>query len=103
MSANASIIALRVIPKASRNEIVGWVEDAGGGAALKIKIRQAPEDGKATKALITFLAKEWKVPEAMLEIVSGETSRHKRLKIHSEPLCQRLLQEATDARFTSKK
>ena len=85
-----NIIALRVIPKSSQNSIVGWVDDGAGGVELKVKIRATPEDGKANKALIAFLAKEWNVPASALEVVSGESSRYKRLKIHSEALYQQV-------------
>jgi len=79
-----TIIALQVTPKSSRNEIIGWVSDAAGQPVLKIKINATPEDGKANKALIAFLAREWGVPAATLEVVSGESSRHKRLNVNSE-------------------
>lgn len=78
------LISLHVIPKASKNEIVGWVTDAAGKRSLKVKITTAPEDGKANKALIKFLAKEWGVSPSRLEIASGATSRHKRLEINDK-------------------
>ncbi|MDE3015448.1 MAG: DUF167 domain-containing protein [Pseudomonadota bacterium] len=81
---------LHVIPKASKNEIVGWVAGADGKRALKVKIAAAPEDGKANKALIRFLAGEWDVSPSMLEIASGGQSRHKRLKIHDENVLAKL-------------
>ncbi len=79
-----TIISLHIIPKASRNEIVGWVDDGKGGKALKVKITATPEDGKANAALIKFLAKQWGVSPSALEITSGHTGRHKRLKIDGE-------------------
>jgi uncharacterized protein (TIGR00251 family) len=75
------IILLHVIPKASRNEIVGWVDTADGGKALKIKVTATPEDGKANAAILKFLAKEWGISPSQLEITAGHTGRHKRLKI----------------------
>ena len=79
---HAAGITLHVIPKASKNEIIGWVDDGKGGKALKVKVTAAPEDGKANAALIKFLAKEWGISPSSLEIISGTTSRHKRLKIN---------------------
>ncbi len=78
---NDQIIALQVIPKASKNEVVGWVMDADGKPALKIKVTTAPEDGKATKAVLELLAKTWGCSKSDLELVSGASSRYKRLKI----------------------
>ncbi|NBO18709.1 MAG: YggU family protein [Proteobacteria bacterium] len=75
-----TIIALHVIPGASRDEVVGWVE-APGGLALKIKLRAPAQDGKANEALIDFLRKEWKLGKGALELASGERSRHKRLRL----------------------
>ncbi len=77
-----TIIALHIVPKASKNQIIGWVEDGKGGRALKIKIAAPPEDGKANAELIKFLSKQWDMPKSAFEIVGGEASRHKRLKIH---------------------
>lgn len=85
-----TIINLHVIPKASRNEIVGWVEDGKGGKALKVKTTATPEDGKANAALIKFLAKEWGLSPPSLEITSGHTGRHKRLKINDYSVVSRL-------------
>lgn len=79
-----TIIALHIVPKASKNQIVGWVEDGKGGKALKIKIAAAPEDGKANAELIKFLSREWKIPKSSLDIVGGAASRHKLLKINKD-------------------
>jgi uncharacterized protein (TIGR00251 family) len=89
-----SHIALQVIPRSSCNEIVGWLKDVQGLPVLKVKINAPPEDGKANKALIHFLAKEWGVSKQYLKLTSGETSRHKRLNIHSQLLYSQLQQEA---------
>ncbi len=79
-----TIINLHVVPQSSRNEIVGWVDAADGKKALKVKITAAPEDGKANAALIKFLAKQWGIAPSSLEITSGHTGRHKRLKVTAD-------------------
>ncbi|MEQ1790197.1 MAG: DUF167 domain-containing protein [Rickettsiales bacterium] len=81
---------LHITPKSAKNHIIGWVDDADGKAVLKIKIVAPPEDGKANIELIKFLAKHWKVPKSALELISGETSRHKRLKIYDAKLIEKL-------------
>jgi uncharacterized protein (TIGR00251 family) len=74
-------IALHVIPKSSADRIEGWVVDAAGEKRLKVRLRATPEDGKANKALIKLLAKEWNLPQSSLEVVSGTKNRYKIVKI----------------------
>ncbi len=69
------ILTLRISPNASKNEIIK--EDTG----LKVKITAQPIDGKANKALVKFLSKQFKVPKSYFEIVRGETSKDKTLLI----------------------
>ena len=69
-------IPIKVVPKSSRNEVVGW-----HGGELKVKVAAAPEKGLANKKLIAFMAKTLKVAKAQLSLVSGDTGRHKRLRI----------------------
>lgn len=78
------IISLHITPKSAKNELLGWISDAKGQPVLKVKIAAPPEDGKANKELIRFLAKSWGIKPSSLELASGEASRHKRLKIHGE-------------------
>lgn len=82
----STIIALHVTPKSARNEIIGWIRDASGGEMLKLRLNATPEDGKANAALLKFLAGEWKVAASSLTLVSGASSRHKRLNLGSEVL-----------------
>ena len=88
------ILALHVTPKSARNAIVGWISDADGRPVLKIKVAAPPEDGKANKELLKFLAESWGVPSSRLELAGGATGRHKRLKIHDDALAVRLLANA---------
>ena len=69
------ILALRVVPGAK-------VERAAiENGALKLWTRTAPEDGKATKAVLAQLAALLKVSARELELVSGATSREKRVRL----------------------
>jgi len=63
-------------PKASRNEVIG-VHDG----ALKVAVTAPPEKGKANAAIVKLLADILEVPSSSIEIVSGETSRRKRVRI----------------------
>ncbi len=72
------LISVRVRPGASRDEIVGPHDDA-----LKIRITVPPVDGKANSHLIKYLAKTFGVAKSRVKLVSGDTSRQKRLLIQS--------------------
>ena len=76
MSKKEAIIAIKMIPKASRSEVVGWEE-----SRLKIRIAEVPEKGRANKELIRLLSEVLKISKSEIEIISGETSRLKRVKI----------------------
>jgi len=75
-TAHGLIFSVRVIPKSSRSEIVG--EHDG---ALKIKLNAPPVDGAANAELIKLLAKVFAVSKNAVEIVGGQTSKSKRIKI----------------------
>jgi uncharacterized protein (TIGR00251 family) len=74
------LVAVHVLPRAKRDEIEGEVIDSAGKKWLKVRLTATPEDGKANKALIRLLAKEWGCAPSCLSIVSGELSRHKIIK-----------------------
>jgi uncharacterized protein (TIGR00251 family) len=80
---------VRIMPRASREGVVGLYEDA-----LKIRLTAAPVDGKANEACRAFLAKLLSIPRAQVEILSGHTSRNKTIKISgvsSEKILKTLL------------
>lgn len=70
------IFTVRVVPRASRSHIVG--EHDG---ALKIQLTSPPVDGAANAELIKLLARQFGVSKGDVEIVAGETSKTKRIKI----------------------
>jgi uncharacterized protein (TIGR00251 family) len=73
----AVVFAVRVQPRAGRDAIRGV-----HGDALKIALGAAPVDGAANEALIALVAKALGVGRRDVEIVSGETNRNKRLRVH---------------------
>lgn len=70
-------LAIRVTPRASRNEIVEILPDH----TIKIRLTAPPVDGKANEALIEFLSKVLTVPRSRIEIVAGQTGRDKLVTI----------------------
>ena len=74
-------VAVKVSPRASREEIAGFITDSAGKSWLHVRLTVPPEDGKANKALLKLLAKHWKLPQSSLEIVSGDTARHKIIRV----------------------
>ena len=74
-------ITVKLTPGAKKNAVIGWEEDLFGDKILKIQVTTVPEKGKANKAMIALLSKEWKVPKSAIKIVRGETSRVKILEV----------------------
>jgi len=75
-------IRVRLQPRASKNELKGWKEDpATGEKVLQARVTAPPVDGKANKALIALLAREFKTPKSKIQIVQGKSSRDKLVEL----------------------
>ncbi|HPX60765.1 MAG TPA: DUF167 domain-containing protein [Deltaproteobacteria bacterium] len=70
------VLNLHIQPRASKNEISGIQN-----GALKIRLTSPPVDGAANKLCREFLSDVFDVPKSSVEIIAGETSRHKRVRI----------------------
>ena len=70
------VLAVRVQPRASKNEIAGVME-----GALKIRLQAPAVEDRANEALCAFLAELLKRPKSAVRILSGERSRSKRVEI----------------------
>jgi uncharacterized protein (TIGR00251 family) len=70
-------LAVRVTPRASRNEIFGVLNDG----TVKVHLTAPPVEGQANEALLKFLADVLDVPLSQLEIVAGKTGRDKLVSI----------------------
>jgi uncharacterized protein (TIGR00251 family) len=71
-----ALVRLRVQPRASRNEVVAWQEDA-----LRVRVTAAPADGEANAAVRTLLARTLGVAPSTVDIVRGERSRDKLVRV----------------------
>src|SRR5512134_2055192 len=72
-----SALAVRVTPRASRNEIVDLLDDG----TIKVRIAAPPVDGEANETLIEFLADILGVPKSRLDIVAGVSGRDKLIAV----------------------
>ena len=70
-------IKIRVLPRSSRNEVVGEMADG----TLKVKLTAPPVDGKANIALVDLLADHFHVPKRLVHISRGATSKNKEVEI----------------------
>ena len=70
-------IHVKVIPRASKSELVGVLEDG----SLKVKLAAVPEKGKANEELRQVLARAFGVSRNQVEIITGETSPRKLVRV----------------------
>jgi uncharacterized protein (TIGR00251 family) len=70
------VFAVRVQPRASKNELAGVMD-----GALKIRLQAPAVEDRANDALCVFLAELLKRPKSAVRILSGERSRSKRVEI----------------------
>ncbi|HEY3348095.1 MAG TPA: DUF167 domain-containing protein [Nitrospirota bacterium] len=68
--------SVKVLPRSSRSEIVGEAE-----GVLRVKLTAPPVEGAANKALVELLAKKLGVSKSSVEIISGETSKNKLVRV----------------------
>lgn len=71
-----TILNIRVIPRARQTVVA----DRRGDAWV-IRLQAPPVDGAANEALMAFLAETLRLPKRSMAIVSGATSRQKRLRV----------------------
>ena len=70
------ILPVQAHAGARRNEILGIRE-----GMLRVAVTEAPEKGKANKAIAALLSRKLDVPKSSVELVSGETSPRKKFLI----------------------
>jgi uncharacterized protein len=86
----SSSISVRLTPRADRNGLVRF--DAG---VLHARVSAPPVEGAANTALVELLSDALDVRKSAIIIVSGSSSREKRVEIHD------LLQEDLEKRVQS--
>jgi len=72
------LIAVKVVPNASRDKIVGELD-----GALKVSVTAAPERGAANKAVCKLLARTLKIRTQQVTVDVGQTSPRKTIRINA--------------------
>ena len=70
------LLAVKLQPRASKNEIAGPM-----GNELRIKVTAPPVDAAANEALLRLLAEALACPRGAVQLLRGQTSRHKLIKL----------------------
>jgi uncharacterized protein len=81
------VLAIRVTPRARKNEIAQVMEDG----TVKVRLTAPPVEGKANEALLQFLAEVLDVSPARIKILAGMTGRQKLVSV--EGLAPEIVQE----------
>ena len=71
-----TVLLVRVQPRASRDGVAGYEQ-----GVLRVRLKAAPVDGRANERLRRFLADRLQIGMGDIEIVSGRTSRTKRVRV----------------------
>ncbi len=78
LSVKGSVIfTVRVQPGATKT---GWKEPLTDGT-LRLSLHAPAENGRANRELLEFLSKECSVPLSSIDLLAGETSRTKVVRI----------------------
>jgi uncharacterized protein len=70
------LLQVKVVPNSSRTQIAGML-----GQAVKIKVAQPPEEGKANRAVEELLAGVLGIPKTSVSVVAGQTRALKTVRI----------------------
>lgn len=76
-SGEGLIVHCHVRPGAKKTQIQGIY----GEEALKIALKAPPVDGKANGCLLLYFAEKLRIPKGNVTLLSGQTSREKRVGI----------------------
>lgn len=69
-------LTIKVVPSSSQNAVSGWLE-----SALKVRVTQPPENGKANKAVIATLATALEIPRQHITLCKGHTASTKVVEV----------------------
>jgi hypothetical protein len=73
---NDAVFQVKIVASSSRTAVAGQLD-----GMLKIKVAAPPENGKANRAIVKFLAAELGVKKKQVVIASGLTSTIKQIQV----------------------
>ena len=76
----ACILDLSVAPNAKKTEVAGLHD-----GALRIRLAAPPVDGQANAALLKWLAQELDIAQRQVELIRGQSSRRKQVRVSTDP------------------
>ncbi len=76
-----SRLTVRLTPSGGTDRIVGRGRNADGMTYLKARVRAAPENNEANRALEALIAKAFGVAKGKVSVSRGQTARLKVLEI----------------------
>lgn len=77
------ILAVKAVPNAPRSAVAGRLGDA-----IKIKVHAPALEGRANDELCAFLATALDLPRRAVTVQTGDTSRHKLVRIEGLTLAE---------------
>lgn len=85
LDATGATLTIRATPKASKTAVTGVVALEEDAIALGLRVAAPPVDGAANDEVVRFVAKQLRVGRSAVTLVTGQTSRVKRLRIEGDP------------------
>ncbi len=74
------IVDIHVVPNAAKTQVDGLYA-VDEHIALKLRLKAPPVDGKANETLLKWLASQLGIARNAVELVRGQTSRRKQLRL----------------------
>jgi len=84
VSTDGVVIAVRLTPKGGRDSVDGIAHLSDGRTVLKARVSAAASDGEANGALMRLLAQTLRVAPRDVTLISGSSSRVKRMLIKGD-------------------
>jgi len=77
VTGTSAAFSVRVLPRSAREEVAGIAGDA-----VRIRLKAPAVENRANEALVRFLSRALGVPCGQVELLAGQRTRHKVVRIH---------------------
>jgi uncharacterized protein (TIGR00251 family) len=84
VAADGVVVDVRLTPRGGRDAIEGMERRADGRVVLKARVRVAPSEGEANRALCRLIAAALDIAPRQVTVAAGATSRVKRIRVTGE-------------------